>query len=793
MAQLSRSALQVDFASGTFATEEKFVTLASSFFNFTDDTFSLLETPDTVEITHVTLPEASVMAQSASASYWQFFTGDKANRQEFYVWYNSGTAVDPTASGTGIEVTTDVDDLVATVATNTAAAIGFAGGFASAFVTVAASAGTIDLTTLHTGSVADAVDGNQPMGSGFSISITQDGSDGGVRIWNTVASGHLIPVTGSAQDIGSSALPIRSLYMAGSSLFIDAKRTLFASGAAIHLAGGASSMTISALDVNVIADQNVSLTASVLLALKGSALTLDSSTDITISASQLVDISASTVNVSATNLTTIFGSAVTIQVADSSGTISLFGPIRLADITGVLATDITAQGLQITSSANIILNAVDVISLTGSTINIVGGSAASAINIRSASGVLGGDINILAASGGTAGGNVNIQAGTTISGEGPFAFINLIGPRGGVNGGGIRASSETGIIQLAALNITASAGQTVTLSASGLFNINASRLDMSATGGINIAVSDLSVSARGVFDLFASDITIESFDSAGVLNLFVDEWRVHGGAGGGARASGSVSNVLITTHGITLNSSTAITLNASTNIIIDASQLLDLRGSIVTINGTKAQVIGTDYSASVAPGAVGHERIVEMPDGNEFVDAAAPAQYWQISTSGTDYYVWYAAGVSTDPVPAGRTGIQVTASTIDNSAAVASNTQVAIDAVAAFNASVSGVNDSFVIVTNVSTTLPGSVAVDVTASVAFSGVITGSAGDVFETGFKFAATAAGKTYLQVYNNGVKQMEGTTKNWTQSDASTITFTASGVPLSNDDIEFYGFGV
>jgi len=292
-----------------------------------------------------------------------------------------------------------------------------------------------------------------------------------------------------------------------------------------------------------------------------------------------------------------------------------------------------------------------------------------------------------------------------------------------------------------------------------------------------VASTNITIHASQLIDINASTITIQLADSGGIIQFFTDTMRFDGIGGGGAGV------VLI---------APSLNINSSTSITVAASNILALTGSIVTINGTKAQVIGTDYSASVAPGAVGHERQVTVPDGTDFVTGAAPAQHWQLFTSGIDFYVWYAAGVSTDPAASG-TGIEVTASTTDSAAVVASNTASAIGAVAAFAASVSGADSSIVIVTNVSTTLPGSAATDVDASVAFSGVITGSAGDVFGTGFEFAATAGGKTFLQVYNNGVKQMEGATKNWVRTDASTITFTASGVPEVNDDIEFYGFGI
>jgi hypothetical protein len=52
--------------------------------------------------------------------------------------------------------------------------------------------------------------------------------------WDITASGHLVPTTGSAQDIGTSAIPIRDLYMAGSTLWVNNIRVIFASSGVIH-------------------------------------------------------------------------------------------------------------------------------------------------------------------------------------------------------------------------------------------------------------------------------------------------------------------------------------------------------------------------------------------------------------------------------------------------------------------------------------------------------------------------------------------------------------------------------
>lgn len=60
---------------------------------------------------------------------------------------------------------------------------------------------------------------------------------------------------------------------------------------------------------------------------------------------------------------------------------------------------------------------------------------------------------------------------------------------------------------------------------------------------------------------------------------------------------------------------------------------------------------------------------------------------------------------------------------------------------------------------------------------------------VFNTTITTQANGSGKTYLQVFVNGVKQMEGASKSYTVTGANQITFNA-GLGL-NDDVEFISF--
>jgi len=60
---------------------------------------------------------------------------------------------------------------------------------------------------------------------------------------------------------------------------------------------------------------------------------------------------------------------------------------------------------------------------------------------------------------------------------------------------------------------------------------------------------------------------------------------------------------------------------------------------------------------------------------------------------------------------------------------------------------------------------------------------------VFNTTLTTTANTGGKTFLQVFVNGVKQMEGAAKAYTVTGANQITFN-TGVTL-NYDVEFYGY--
>lgn len=75
-------------------------------------------------------------------------------------------------------------------------------------------------------------------------------------------------------------------------------------------------------------------------------------------------------------------------------------------------------------------------------------------------------------------------------------------------------------------------------------------------------------------------------------------------------------------------------------------------------------------------------------------------------------------------------------------------------------------------------------------------LVVGTGGAVYNLGFGVSAPPAGRTGIQVFVNGIKQIEGATKAYTVSYANpsstVITFNAGSEPAALDDVEFYGFG-
>lgn len=80
-------------------------------------------------------------------------------------------------------------------------------------------------------------------------------------------------------------------------------------------------------------------------------------------------------------------------------------------------------------------------------------------------------------------------------------------------------------------------------------------------------------------------------------------------------------------------------------------------------------------------------------------------------------------------------------------------------------------------------TLPSSAAPD------YEHFTATAAQTIFNTIAPTVANGAGKAYLQIFVNGVKQIEGVTKSYQVTGANQVTFNA-GLNL-NDDVEFYAY--
>ncbi len=75
-------------------------------------------------------------------------------------------------------------------------------------------------------------------------------------------------------------------------------------------------------------------------------------------------------------------------------------------------------------------------------------------------------------------------------------------------------------------------------------------------------------------------------------------------------------------------------------------------------------------------------------------------------------------------------------------------------------------------------------------------IIVGTGAAIYNLGFGVSLPPAGRTGIQAFVNGIKQIEGATKayavNYTNPSSTTITFNVGSEPAVGDDVEFYGFG-
>jgi hypothetical protein len=250
-------------------------------------------------------------------------------------------------------------------------------------------------------------------------------------------------------------------------------------------------------------------------------------------------------------------------------------------------------------------------------------------------------------------------------------------------------------------------------------------------------------------------------DTVTIINAAVGPARVQDGVGSrigvAASTSWTFASSIPGVHPETVSFTIASTIEADGSLGASIQQLVPQITDVLiasTYNvANDPEVIsvrvpfGTNMTDADAP--VAQETRVEMPDGDELVSGDADSQYFQLFASGTDYYVWFQAGISVDPLASG-TGIEVSVSTISTSAEIATLTVAAIDAELQFSASVAVGDDSHVLILSAST---GSVftAVDVDASVTIAVVTAGSAGTAADF---WQLYASGQDYYVWHGAGV---------------------------------------
>jgi hypothetical protein len=121
------------------------------------------------EIYEVTCP--ADVSGSLDGTYWTLSCPDGTgpnNETDYYVWYNTGSSVDPAPGGTGIEVAIDVNDTAGTVAQLTAAEIDSEADFSATY-----TATIVTVVNAVIGNSTDAADGD----AGVSVNVITQGTD----------------------------------------------------------------------------------------------------------------------------------------------------------------------------------------------------------------------------------------------------------------------------------------------------------------------------------------------------------------------------------------------------------------------------------------------------------------------------------------------------------------------------------------------------------------------------------------------------------------------------------------
>ena len=152
-----------------FGEEEDLISTEKNFANFLYCSRGPIAA--TQQVTEVRVPDGDEFATaSAAAQHFQLFTPSA----DFYVWYAAGSAVDPGASGTGIQVSASTTDTSAIVAAATVSAINNTALDSFLASVSGATDSIVVITNASAGDVSTAVD----VDASVSISVTVSGSSG---------------------------------------------------------------------------------------------------------------------------------------------------------------------------------------------------------------------------------------------------------------------------------------------------------------------------------------------------------------------------------------------------------------------------------------------------------------------------------------------------------------------------------------------------------------------------------------------------------------------------------------
>ncbi len=600
--------------------------------------------------------------------------------QDYYVWLQiDGTTLDPSLAGTGIQVSVASTDSAADVASAIAGAINSALGGSPA----AAVGDVVTLTNAVAGAVADGVGTTSSPGSNMpallSTSVTQQGAP---------ASGY-----------------VQSSYFTLNSPSTNYYVWLNIDGGGVDPAPGGTGVQVN-INSAWTNDQVAAAVEAAIDAIGGTPFSA----------------SVSTNQVTVTN--TAYGTATDGGAGDMGGAIT---PATLIQGVNRAYTGGEHFTLAAPSGSYYVWYQVDGAGAdptpggTGIQVNIDGNYTATQVASATATAIdalaqfaasnVGGTVTITNAAGGSvtdvANGTVPVGFSRTVTQQGTtssmangdyfllkspstnyYVWIDVantgVDPTPGgtgieVNVGWDNTDSQVATAVAAAIDalgdFAASAvGDTVTVTNAANGNVvDASDGNMGGTFSVNVTQQGV---AGGGGDIAAGDyFNIHSTSGAYYVWFRVDGVGVDPTPGG----TGIMVDILSGDTATQVATKVAAAIDATVPFI--ASSL----GDVVTLTNA-SQGTATDATDGNVGGAFGVSVTTQGSDS-----ALEPGDHFLLSSTTTDYYVWYSiGGTGSDPAVAGRTGIQVNINFGDSASTVATATAAAIDAQADFISSALG-------------------------------------------------------------------------------------------------------